>query len=163
MALVPMVIMTIGRTAYSWSQNHASKYDFLLYPCLFGISTVFLIRSIYHPKKDEVLFYGTTQGRWNLYVSLAFALVMFFGVNSEIGFVGTLHKIFTVMAIFMAHIAMLGYYKKGVGLHGSIMGSVFGLVGFFLFYFLMLITIAEAEMWTAFPILIWIIGTTKIK
>lgn len=163
-ALIPILIMTIGRTAFSWSQNHLNKFDFLLYAALFGISMVFMLRGLFHPRKDDrifKIFWDVSQGQWNIFVSIMFACVMFFGVNSEIKLISNLHMVFTAIAIVSGHISMLFYPKTDIGFHGAILGSSVGLVGFIFMYLFPFFTTAEAELWTAFPLIVWLIGSTK--
>lgn len=163
LAILPMLVMTIGRTAFSWSQNHVTDYDFLLYMCLFGITMTFFLRSLFHVHRHRNLFWKFSQGTWNFIVSMLFACVMFFGVNSEVKFVSTLHLIFTGLAIVSAYVSMLGYYNKGVRLHGAILATSVGLGGFLFMFLWPLFTTAEAEMWAAFPLMVWIFGTNKLK
>jgi len=163
-ALVPILVMTIGRTAFSWSQNHSEKYDFLLYPALIGISMVFRLRAFYHSRREEILFkllWPIKHRYWNEFVSWAFIIVLCFGVNSELWWVHKMHIYSTAIAIVSAHVSMLFYYDRGVALHGAILGSSIGLVGFLFMYLFPVFTTAEAELWTAFPLIIWIVFSTK--
>lgn len=163
LAILPMLVMTIGRTAFSWSRNHVTDYDFLLYMCLFGISMVFLIRSLFHPLKHKNLFWKFSQGSWNFIVSMLFACVMFFGVNSPIRIISILHLVFTALAIISAYISMLGYFDKGVKMHAAILATSVGLGGFMFMFLWPLFTTAEAEMWAFFPPMVWVFGTNKLK
>lgn len=122
---------------------------------------IFNERSNKHCLRDKNLFWNFSQGTWNFIVSMLFACVMFFGVNSELKWVSNLHLVFTGLAIVSAYVSMLGYYKGGISLKASILAAVVGLGGFVFMFLWPLFTTAEAEMWAAFPIVVWEFGTDK--
>lgn len=163
-AIVPILVMTLGKTALSWSQNHFTSTDYLLYPALSGIMAVFLIRSFTHPKKDERLFWIVNNRNWNRLTAFLFSCVLWFGVNSPIEWVGTAHIIATGLAIVSAYVGMsLYYHEDSLAFQGALTGACAG-GGLFLFAYLTpFMTIAEGEMFAAVPIIIWVLSTTKIK
>lgn len=157
-AIVPILVMTLGRTAFSWSQNHLNETDYLLYSALSGILAIFLIRSFSHPKKDEPLF----RLLWNVRNRHMNNGSFFFGVNSPVEWVASAHIYATALAILAANVNMMWYYDKGIYLNASIFGAAVGIFGFLFAYLTPLLTVAEGEMIAALPIIIWIFGTTKI-
>lgn len=165
LAIVPMLIMTLGRTALSWSQNHLFQTDYLLYATLSGIMSTFLIRSFQHNRKDRMMFrivWNIRQRHWNRLTALLFACVMFFGVNHD-GLIGTLHLVFTGVAIASAYVGMVWYYQvRTVRSHGAILGAACGVLGFLFAYLTPFLTTAEGEMIAAIPITIYVFSTTKI-
>lgn len=163
LAVVSIVIMTIGNTALSWSQNHLLNSDYLLYITLSSIMSIFILRSFLHDRRNRMMFWIIRQRHWNRFIAMLFACVMFFGVNHD-GIIGTLHLVFTALAILAAYIGMMYYYRTNtIEGWGAVVGSASG-IGLFLFsYFMPFLTVAEGEMIAAIPIIIWIYSTTKIK
>lgn len=156
--------MVIGRTAESWSQNHTGAYDFLLYGTLLSITVVYLLRGLFHHRKEEKAFrliWRLNKGDFDLITSLFFGFVLIFGVNSSFDWVQFAHIIFTALAIISASIGMVSYFKSGVSLHGAIL-SIATCGALFLFAYLgNELTTAEGEMIIAFPIVLYLLSTTK--
>ena len=117
-----ILAMVFGRFAESWSQNHTGDYDFLLYGTLLSITVVYLLRGLFHHRKEEKALLSLNRGEFDLVTALLFGLVLVFGVNSRFEWVQFLHIIFTGLAIISASVGLVSYYKEGVSLHGAIMG-----------------------------------------
>ncbi len=165
LAMLPILIMTLGRTALSWSQNHLLETDYLLYATLSGIMSTFILRSFTHERKDRFMFHiiwwNLRQRHWNRFIGMLFACVMYFGVNHD-GWIGTLHLVFTGSAIAAAYVGMTMYYRLNtINGHGAILGAACGICGFLFAYLTPFLTTAEGEMIAAIPIMIWIGSTTK--
>lgn len=165
LAIISIVIMSIGKTALSWSQNHYGAYDFLLYGTLLSITVVYLLRGLFHHRKEEKAFrliWRFNRGDFDLITSLFFGFVLIFGVNSVFDWVQFAHIIFTALAIISASIGMVTYFKSGVSLHGAIMGVCSSGALFLFAYLGNDLTTAEGEMIVSFPIIIYLSSTKKI-
>lgn len=162
-AFIGIITATFLRIAKSWSQMHMGKYDYLLYAILIPITSIFLIRSMMHPKGGDRLFWIIRNRHLNAAVAVAFMLVAIFGVNSEIEWVAYTHLIVTGIAIGLSHTNMIAYYDEGIQLNGAIVGSCVGILGFLFAFITPFLTTGEGELIAAIPILIWVLSTTKIE
>lgn len=163
-ALGCMAAMVLGKYAPSWSQNHTTDWDFLLYGALIAIFGVYLIRSFAHPKQDDVAFIWPMVIRnrhINRITAFSFMGVAIFGVLSPFWWVETLHLVFTFAAIASGMVGMIYYFPKGKR-QGAILGAVIGSVGFLIGLITNYYSIAEGEGIVALPLAVWLILTTKI-
>lgn len=162
LAILSIFAITVPRLAESWSQTHNTKFDPLLYTTLICIMVTYLLRYFFHPDSEKYTLWKFKQKTIDLTTAVFFFFVAVFGVNSEVGWVSTLHIVFTALAIVTANVGMLAYpYKKKMGLNGAIFASAVG-VGIFIFaYFWPWITTADGELYVALPLIGYLIVTTK--
>lgn len=163
-AIFCIFAITVPRLAESWSQTHDTKHDPLLYATLICIMVTYLLRYFFHPKGDTYTLWRFKQKTIDLTTAVFFFFVAVFGVNSEVGWVSTLHIVFAVLAIVTANIGMLAYpYERKMGLNGAIFASAVGVCIFIFSYFWPLITTADGEMYVALPLIVYLISTTNFK
>jgi hypothetical protein len=167
LALVLGTIMAIFGFAESWSQNHNSKYDPFLYATLFCISSAFIIASFHHTDKYRELtkLFGKScrLEHFLRLVSMLFGGVIVFGVNSPIWIIETLHLVFTGLAIFVGYYMILVYPVTNKGKLWSIIGFVFGVLGFLAAFLFHTWSIAFGEVLASLPLTIWMYHTWILK
>ena len=155
------LLMAILNLYPSWSQTAGTIHDPLLYTTLFCIATTFTISSFTNLDRNKeiskIKFIGSFKlGHCHRVVSYMFGGVIAFSVNSEFWLIETLHLAFTGLAIAIGYLGLMMYPTTKRGHTLSLVGTLFGCLGFlgaFLFHFY---SIAWGEVLAALPLAIWV-------
>jgi len=160
------VVMSILNLSPSWSQSAGNPHDFLLYGCLFCISSALMIASFTHPDKLEVISKFPLIKEFRLEHSLRLTAYLFggviaFSVNSELAIVESLHLISTGLAIASGYLGLMTYPISKKGHTWAFIGLCFGVGGFLIGFLTSIYSIAWGEVLAALPLSIFIIITWK--
>lgn len=169
LAIATGTIAALLNKKESWSQLHLTVYDPLLNFILGCIYGVFLLAFAFHPDKEKEI----TKIKWlNLSIKLKWAffttamlflLVLTFGVNHQSKFIGSLHIIFTGLAILSSILTMVLYPETKKGHLWANTGALLASVGFILGYVFKIYSTAWAEVIVAFIFGTFLFVTFNIK
>ena len=161
------VFVAIMNKQPSWSQQHNTDYDFLLYLTLGSILITFIKASDNHPQRDrEITSINWLPKRLSIKLkhgffttALMFLGVITFGVNHRFEWVVNLHLIFTGLAIVTGYISLLTYPETSKGHKLANIGSAIGLTGFILGFVFNFYSVSWAEVIVSIPLAIFIFVT----
>ncbi len=166
-AIVMGLVMAILGMYESWSQHAGTVHDPMLYATLFCISSAFLVSNSNHPFKEREItkIFGISYKLKHAHMAIAlfFGGVIVFSVNNSIWWVETLHLLFTGLAIGTGYITLLIYPETKKGHTWALVGFIIGVSGFLLAYLFHIYSIAWGEVIAAFPLIVWMYITLKIK
>ena len=162
--LVLGLLMAILNLSPSWSQSAGKPHDFLLYGCLFCISSALMIASFAHPEKDKEISKFPVMGQIRLSHSFRLTAYLFGGVimcsvNSELWLIETLHLVFTGLAILSGYVGLVLYPETNKGHNWALVGLVFGVGGFLIGYLFNAYSIACGEVLASIPLAVFMIKT----
>ena len=157
------VLVAIMNKKPSWSQQHNTDYDFLLYLTLGSILITFIKASDNHPQRErEITSINWLPKRLSIKLkhgffitALMFLGIITFGVNHRLEWVVNLHLMFTGLAILTGYLTMLTY-PEGNNHKWSNIGAAIGLTGFILGFVFNLYSVSWAEVIISIPLAIFI-------
>ncbi len=160
------VLMAVLNLSPSWSQSAGNSHDFLLYGCLFCISSALMIASFAHPEKDKEISKFPILGTIRLEHSFRLTAYFFGGViacsvNSELWLIETLHLIFTALAITSGYVGLMLYPDTNKGHTYALIGFIFGVGGFLIGYIFGWYSIAWGEVLASIPLAVFMLKTWK--
>jgi hypothetical protein len=140
----------------SWSEHEGTPEEPFLTVTLLCIILTFYTRALTFPEYQHRV--------WSGIITAMFCGVLIFSVNHPDILVNSLHLAFTGAGIGTAYISQLIYFERRTpAFYGSIAGSIVGIGLFLGGYWMGWYTVATGEVLAAWPIIIFIIGTNKLK
>lgn len=166
LALALGIIMSVLNLSPSWSQSAGFSHDFLLYGCLFCISSALMIASFTHPEHRKRISKLWIIGDLRLehtfrLTAYLFGGVIMFSVNSELATVELLHLVCTGLAIASGYLGLMMYPSTKKGHTAALIGFIVGVLGFLIGFLTNIYSIAWGEVIAAFPLALFIILTWK--